>query len=286
MNGVLISRSTQLFTPSRAFQRIMIFTPYRNLWIGIVVNVLGAVVSSAALGQSTSAMPPEFRIDTDVYVDTSRPPVASTQTLFLQNRIVDWDDGRRRMMRIDLQAQQIELADFESQRRCRVDIGPLASRVAELKSQLSQEQIQAWASLKEPVESEGSYLLESGNLRYRFTTANAFHPDAAAAYAEFANISVQVSAIYPPYKPPLLRLQLNEFLNLNSLLPLEIQLTDLRAKSKDCITARLLVQNSLTAQDRERVKDWDVLVQTLKLVSDSEFFQAERNARQKSSTLK
>jgi hypothetical protein len=264
----------------------MTFTPYRNPWVWIVATVLGAVVSSTALGQSTSAMPMEFRIDTDVYVDTSRPPVASTQTLFLQNRIVDWDDGRRRMMRIDLQAQKIELADFESQRRCRVDIGHLASRVAELKSQLSQEQIQAWASAKEPVESEGGYVLESGNLRYRFTATAPFHPDAATAYAEFANLSVQVSAIYPPYKPPLLRLQLNEFLNRNSLLPLEIQLTDLRANSKDCITARLLVQKTLTTQDRERVKDWDVLVQTLKLVPDSEFFQAERNARQKSSAIK
>jgi len=286
MNVVQMSRSTRRFTPCRVPVRIMIFTPHSNPWVSILAAIFGAVMSSSALGQSTSMMPPEFRIDTDVYVDTSRPPVASTQTLFLQNQIVDWDDRRRRMMRIDLQAQQIELADFESQRRCRVDIGPLASRVAELKSQLSQEQLQAWASAKEPMESEGSYLLESGNLRYRFTAVAPFHPEAAAVYAEFANLSVQVSAIYPPYKPPLLRLQLNEFLNRNSLLPLEIQLTDLRAKSKDCITARLLVQNALTAQDRERVKDWDVLVQTLKLVSDSEFFQAERNARQKSSTLK
>jgi hypothetical protein len=269
---------------------MMTITSYRKPWIWIVatvlISVISSTISSTALGQSISATPLEFRIDTDVYVDTSRPPVASTQTLFLQNRVIDWDDGRRRMMRIDLQSQQIELADFASQRRCRVDIGQLASRVAELKSQLSQEQIQAWASAKEPIESEGGYLLESGNLRYRFTAAAPFHPDAAAAYAEFANLSVHVSAIYPPYKPPLLRLQLNEFFSQNSLLPLEIQLMDLRAKSSDYVTARLLVQSALTAQDRERVKDWDVLVQTLKMVSDTEFFQAERNARQKSSVLK
>lgn len=278
-------RSTRRFTHCRAKARIMTSDFYRKPWIWIVATVLASVVSSTALGQ-ISATALEFRIDTDVYIDTSRPPVASTQTLFLRDRIVDWDDGRRRMMRIDLQAQHIDLADFESQRRCRVDIGHLASRISELKSQLSREQVQAWASAKEPAQSDGSYVLESGNLRYRFTAAAPFHPDAAAAYAEFANLSVKVSAIYPPYKPPLLRLQLNEFLSRNSLLPLEIQLTDLRANSKDCITARLLVQNALTAQDRERIKDWDVLVQTLKLVPDSEFFQADRNARQKSSLLK
>ena len=243
-------------------------------------------MASSALGQSSTPVPLEFRIDTDVYVDTSRPPIASTQTLFFQDRIVDWDDSRRRMMRIDLRSQQIELADFENQRRCRIDVGQLASRMSELKSQLSQEQVQAWASAKEPVESDGGYLLESGNLRYRFTAATPFHPEAARAYAEFADLSVQVSAIYPPYKPPLLRLQLNEFLSRNSLLPLEIQLTDLRAKSKDCITARVLVRNSLTSQDRERMKDWDVLVQTLKVVSETEFFQADRTARQKQTSLK
>lgn len=259
---------------------------YRNEWAGVLATVLGAIMTSSAMGQTTTNSPVEFRIDTDVYVDTSQPPVASTQTLFLQDRIVDWDDGRRRMMRIDLGSRKIELADFENQRRCRIDIGQLASRLADLKSQLSQEQIQAWVSVKDPEEKEGSYWLESGNLRYRFTATESFHPDAAAAYAEFANLSVQVSAIYPPYKPPLLRLQLNEFLSRKSMLPVEIQLTDLRAKSKDCITARILVQNALTSQDRERLKDWDVLVQTLKFVPDSEFFQADRNARQKPSMLK
>ncbi|MFN9602241.1 MAG: hypothetical protein ACK6A7_02190 [Planctomycetota bacterium] len=63
-------------------------------------------------------------------------------------------------------------------------------------------------------------------------------------------------------------------------------MNDLRSKSNDCITARILVQNALTNQDRERAKDWDVLIQTLKSVSDTEFFQAERTARQRIGTTK
>jgi hypothetical protein len=254
------------------------------IWIVAIVSI-GMAVSDAA-AQTSPASGVEFRIDTDVYIDTSRPPVASTQTLFFQDHVMDWDDGRRRLMRIDLRAQHIDLADFAGQRRCRIDIGDLASRLGELKSQLTLEQQQAWTAAKEPLEDNGCFLLESGNLRYRFKTAKPFAPEAASAYAEFANLSILVSAIYPPYKPPLLRLQLNEFLAQKSLLPVEIQLNDLRSKSNDCITARILVQNALTNQDRERAKDWDVLVQTLKTVSDAEFFQAERTARQREATSK
>jgi hypothetical protein len=254
-------------------------------WLGMAGILIGSTGGSMVLAQSSESMV-EFRVDTDIYVDTTRPPLATTQTFFLQHRVVDWDDGRRRLMCIDLRTQQVELADFGTQRRCRLDIGTLASQLVDLKSQLTPEQTQAWVASREPKADGEAYLLESGNLRYRFRVTNPFQPSAAAAYAEFADLSVQVSAIYPPYKPPLLRLQLNDFLRKNSVLPVEIQLTDLRSKANDCINARVLIQPALTSQDRERVKDWDVLVQTLKLVPAGEFFQAERNARQKQGVLK
>lgn len=259
---------------------------FRGLGMWTAILVSGVILNTHVFGQASSNSALEFRIDTDVYVDTSRPPVASTQTLFLQDRVVDWDDARRRMMRVDFQSQQIELADFENQRRCRIEIAQLASRLADLKAQLTEEQYAAWAATKEPEENQGSFLLESSKLRYRFTTSVPAQRQMASSYAEFANLSVQVSAIYPPYKPPLLRMQLNEYLGQHALLPNEIQLTDLRSASKECITARILVQNHLTSQDRERVKDWDVLVQTLKLVSDNEFFQIDRVARQRSGGAK
>lgn len=255
---------------------------FRGLFMWTAIMVSGITLSAEVLSQSSPSAALEFRIDTDVYIDTSRPPVASTQTLFLQDRVVDWDDARRRMMRVDFPSQQVELADFENQRRCRIEIAQLASRLSDLRAQLTEEQYAAWAATKEPEEDQGSFLLESGKLQYRFTTIVPFQSQMASAYAQFANLSVQVSAIYPPYKPPLLRMQLNDYLGQHSLLPNEIQLTDLRTASKECITARILVQNHLTSQDRERVKDWDVLVQTLKLVSDNEFFQIERVARQRS----
>jgi hypothetical protein len=276
------------FTPSKPTDLMKMFRPIATGWICILMAMMTMSVSTAtrSLAQSTSNAALEFRIDTDVYIDSTRPPVASTQTLFVEGRIIDWDDAQRRMMRIDLTTQQIELADFANQRRCRIDMKQLESRLSDLRTQLTQEQIEAWASSQEPAEDQGAMLLESKNLRYRFKTIAPRQPAMSIAYADFANWSVQVSAIYPPYKPPLLRLQLNEYLARNGVLPTEIQLTDLRSPSKDTLTARILVQDSLTAQDRERVKDWDVLVQTLKLVSDAEFFQSDRVARRRTSNTK
>lgn len=261
------------------------FQRYVIPWIGMAAAMIGATATPMALAQTVESTI-EFRIDTDVYIDPSRPPVATTQTLFLRDRVVDWDQERRRLMSIDLKTQQIELADFATQRRCQLDIGSLAVRLEDLESHLTPQQRQAWVAAGEPMVDGEAYVLESGNLRYRFNAAKPFHPSVADAYAQFADLSVQVSAIYPPYKPPLLRLQINEFLRKDSLLPIEIQLTDLRSSTRDCITARLLVQPALTSQDRERVKDWDVLVQTLKPVSDAEFFQTERTARLRQGALK
>jgi hypothetical protein len=248
--------------------------------------VPGLCASSRVIAQSESVPAVEFRIDTDVYLDSSRPPIATTQTLFLQDRIVDWDDARRRMMRVDLRSQQIELADFENQRRFRIDIQQLTSRIDDLRSQLTQEQLAAWASTQEPRTDQGGYVLESGNFRYRFKTVVPARPEMAVAYSAFANWSAQISAVYPPFKPPLLRLQLNEFLELQRVLPSEIRLTDLRSQSNESLTARVLVQNALTTQDRERIKDWDVLIQTLQLVSDKEFFGTERSADRRAGSTK
>lgn len=262
------------------------FHPIATGWIWLLMAIMSVSTATHSFAQSPSNVPLEFRIDTDVYIDSTRPPVASTQTLFFQDRIIDWDDAQRRMLRIDPATSQIELADFAQQRRCRIDMKQLEARLSDLRTQLTQEQIKAWSSPQEARQDQGWMLLESGNLRYRFKTIAPRQPAMAAAYADFANWSVQVSAVYPPYKPPLLRLQLNEYLAQNGLLPTEIQLTDLRSQSKDTLTARILVQDALTAQDRERVKDWDVLVQTLKLVSDTEFFQADRVSRQRNSNTK
>ena len=94
----------------------------------------------------------------------------------------------------------------------------------------------------------------------------------AVQYADFADWSVKMHAVNPPYKPPLLRMQLNAMLRDRRELPTEIQLSDLRSGNSKPIVARLIVQNQLTGLDLDRIRDWEVLTATLKSVSEGEYF--------------
>jgi hypothetical protein len=242
-------------------------------------------IGSTTLGNGTAINTPEnaFRIDTDIYLDESKPPINTTQTVFLANRVIEWDDTNQRLLIVDYQDQSIQVADLKAQRKCKITLGELKSRLEELREQMTQEQVSMWTSPGPAVMSEdGALTLRCQRASYQFRTVVPFSPSMANDYAEFADWSVRLHAVYPPYKPPLLRMQLNEHLRVKQELPSEIRLSDPRLSEPKFVegkqatakpvVARLIVQNSLNRQDYERIRDWEVLAGTLKTVTDTEYF--------------
>lgn len=247
-------------------------------------------IGSPTLGTGTAINAKEnaFRIDTDIYLDESKPPINTTQTVFLENRVIEWDDSNQRLLIVDYQDQSIQVADLKAQRKCKIKLGELKSRLEELREQMTQEQVSMWTSPGPAVMSEDGILtLRCQRASYQFRTVVPFAPSMASNYAEFADWSVRLHAVYPPYKPPLLRMQLNEHLRAKQELPSEIRLSDPRlsdprisdpksVENKQAVAkpvvARLIVQNSLNRQDHERIRDWEVLAGTLKTVTDAEYF--------------
>lgn len=247
-------------------------------------------IGSPTLGTGTAINATEnaFRIDTDIYLDESKPPINTTQTVFLENRVIEWDDSNQRLLIVDYQDQSIQVADLKAQRKCKIKLGELKSRLEELREQMTQEQVSMWTSPGPAVMSEDGILtLRCQRASYQFRTVVPFAPSMASNYAEFADWSVRLHAVYPPYKPPLLRMQLNEHLRAKQELPSEIRLSDRRlsdprisdpksVENKQAVAkpvvARLIVQNSLNRQDHERIRDWEVLAGTLKTVTDAEYF--------------
>jgi hypothetical protein len=244
--------------------------------------------TSVGFGQSPiDTREVEFRIDTDVYLDESKPPVTSTKTMFLQDRCMEWDDTNQRLMIIDFGTQRIELADFKSKRTCTVDMAEIESKLDALKAQMTSEQLQMWSSPNPPdADAEGNGSIQSTRIKYQFKSTSPRVPAMSGAYSDFANWSVRLSAIYPPFKPPLLRLQLNEYLAEAQRLPVEIRLWDLRSKSAEPVVARMLVQEGLTRQDKARIQDWSLLSGTLKSVPPAEFFQPPSMANTKPTQAK
>jgi hypothetical protein len=260
----------------------------RFLLIALIAMPFSSLLQPQAIGQSlTAARDLEFRIDTDVYSDESKPPVTSTKAMFLKDRALEWDDSHQRLMVIDYAKGLIELADFRSKRTCTLSMVELESKLDQLRAELSEDQIRNWASPVPPQAlPDGSEVLQSERIKYQFIASRPKLPGMSSAYAEFADWSVRVAAVYPPFKPPLLRLQLNQHLLETERLPTEIKLWDLRSKNPEPIVARLLIQEGLSDQDRQRISDWSTLSATLKPVSPSEYFQSPSIANSKTTPAK
>ena len=198
----------------------------------------------------------EFRIDTDLYTDESKPPIGTTQTVFVGNRVFEWDDTHRTLLVVDYQDQSVTLADLRTQTKCRFNMSDLEQRLSKLRTQMTSEQLRLWTAQSNPAYGQDGYFsLASERATYVFKTAPAKSEGMAIQYAEFADWSVRLYAVNPPFKPPLLRMQLNAFLREKKDLPIEIRLSDLRSKGTKPITARLIVQSELSSTDRERVRD-------------------------------
>lgn len=239
----------------------------------------GDQTTSVAFGQNQESQQIEFRIDTDIYSDESKPPIQSTQTMFLATKTIEWDDTHRRLLLVDYLDRSITLADLPAQRKYRLAMSELSERLSRLQAQMTAQENGIWTSSTPPRWTDsGFFELGCERSAYRFKTTPPKAQAMATQYADFADWSVKMHAVNPPYKPPLLRMQLNAYLRAQGELPTEIRLTDLRSDpnrtiSSKPVIARLIVQDQLTGQDSDRVGDWEVLASTLKTVSEVEYFQ-------------
>jgi len=242
------------------------------LALAISMNPMSQTLSTA-FGQTQVDQQVEFRIDTDIYTDESKPAIHTTQTMFLATKTIEWDDTNRRLLLVDYQTQSVTLADLTAQKKCRFDMQQLDQRLENLRSQMTSQEIATWTSPNTArLDESGFYELTCERSSYRFKTKAPRSEKMAQEYSDFADWSVKMHAVNPPFKPPLLRMQLNAFLREQRELASEIRLSDLRSTNAKPIIARLIVQDQLTSQDMDRIRDWEVLTGTLKSVSEVEYF--------------
>jgi hypothetical protein len=91
-------------------------------------------------------------------------------------------------------------------------------------------------------------------------------------YIEFADWTTKLSAVFPPYKPPQLRLKLNEQLKNEKLLPLEIKRTTRSKSGTQEIVSKLIVNYSLSIDDNKEIVRVTGMVNDYKIVAAKEFF--------------
>jgi hypothetical protein len=255
----------------------MEWTMKLSIWLTIsyVCWALGTGMLGHAQGPGvpTGRDAKEFRIDTDIYTDESRPPIVSTKTIFGENRSIEIDEAGSRATIINYDSNKIIVLDYSVELCATIDMDHLQMQQAHVESQLSPQQKLGWSSQTGVQKGDDGFeWLDCPNLRYRFKVTHTRSPRTAQAYADFADWSSRLAAIYPPKKHPMLRMQLNEYFASNSVLPTEIRLNNLASPGTNELVARMMLVESLSAADREIIQGVDRDIKRFKAVSDREFF--------------
>lgn len=198
---------------------IPIFLFRRRLCIAIAAVLCISVVVQA---QGIKASP--FRIDTDIYLDNTKAPIKRTLTLFSDGVYYDFEEAEKGQITvIDPARNRIILLNRERQVKTVLDTTQIQRMVTSARVQ-ADAKIANVATSRFENQSDGQdiAIVQNDFMNYRATTQRPAQPDMAQQYAEFADWSARLNAIFPPKLPPYLRLDLNRLVAEKQLLPTEI----------------------------------------------------------------
>lgn len=249
----------------------MIPTPLTR-WIGISSMLLAAAVADAQ----------DFRVETDVFVEKQKEPVAEFLTIFYGNTIYDY-----------LISEPQEVTVFDMSRGRFVLLDPKRSVKTEITTteielfgqQLRERAMPRDAAFFHPQltythdEQTGWHRWESEKLTYRAKGITPKFPEAAQRYRVFADWYAQLSAMRPGNLPPYGRLELNKVLAEKKLVPEEIERTVTLAT---VFPARKLEARThhlfhwiLSEQDQRRIRKTGDQMASFQPVTPEVYFQSE-----------
>jgi hypothetical protein len=248
------------------------------LWIALVgswANVASAQPAQSASFEKRQSVSSSFRIDVDLYQDETKPPVLQFQTYFTPTKTIEYSDQSRTVV-LDTAAGSVLVLDPKKRTVTEVDLSWVESQLGGLLSHLEAQNRESMQA-SEPIWADGSQLtLENAQMAYRVVYGSPADPEMASRYAAYANCSAKLAAVFPPHKPPQLRLLLNQLLEDKRLLPMETRrVTKTKGAEKLELVARLLVKESLDATDQIEVNRILKMTQEFRIVSSREFYEVK-----------
>ena len=232
--------------------------------------MLGTLQFLAAVGISYGQT--DFRIDIDIYKDEQKPPISSVQTIFADGKYIEVDDDRKRITIVDPGKGFITILDSQNKSRVELNMADLERQLNSVLQNMSDEQRRGFSSDRDPtVELDNFVVIGNERLRYKFRPITPANPTIATSYGDFANWSVRINALFNK-TPPFIRMELNQLLIDQRQLPAELRrVTDTQGKT-DEIVARLILKESLSTSDRNRVASVLKSMNEYKWTSEKEFF--------------
>ena len=241
--------------------------------------VLAVLAGMAAMPHRTAAQPAAqspFRIDTDIYLDQTKPPVKRTLTLFFEGTFYDFEEAESGMVTvIDPARNRIVLLNRQRQIKTTLPLQNVQSTVAQARVQ-ADAKITAVIESGYQTEADGRSIAVVKNdfFEYRAVTQPTPHPDIAEQYAAFADWSARLNAIFPPKLPPYLRMDLNRLLADHQAIPSEIQRRTRQGGREMLITCRLIPVWRLSHDDQARIARCGSMLAEFREVQESEYWQA------------
>ena len=231
---------------------------------------------------SLVAAPPSFRVDTDIFVGDSAKPVRQNITLFHQGVCFDFaSDDSLTLMIVDTSQGRITLLDPNRRLKTSIETAELARLSAEARKEAQQSELaKVLAAATEVKVNEKTGALEVGGPQFFYQASLQAPPDAEMArlYADFADWSARLSAIYPPHFPPYVRLALNRAITEKGMLPAELTRTIQQNGQTSQVRCRLHPSWQLNSDDQSKITSAQQMLAEFKEVSAKEYFSLRRSA--------
>ncbi len=210
-----------------------------------------------------TAQQPGFRIETDILFGDDNEPAKQTLTLFSEGVYYDFSvDDPTAITMIDPQRNRIVLLDAKRNIQTVLDTNEMHKYVESARLQANSPDLQLLLKASEQFsfdERTGKCTVGIPQMQYIATsqqpTDEKWANQIAAQYADFANWSARLNAVYPPQRPPYVRMRLNDELASRGLLPAEIEITTKPISGKPMIArCRLLAIWKLSSDDHAKIK--------------------------------
>ncbi len=220
--------------------------------------VLTCLMLSAVTTRVT-AQQPGFRIETDIHFGDEKAPSKQTLTLFSNGVYYDFSvDDPTAITMIDPQRNRIVLLDAKRNIQTVLDTIEMQKYFDSAKLQSDSPDLQLLIKASEQFsfdEQTGRCTVGIPQMQYVATSQKPIDGSMAAQYAEFADWSARLNAVYPPRRAPYVRMRLNDELGSRGLLPAEIEITTKPISGKPMVTrCRLLAIWKLSSADLSKIK--------------------------------
>ncbi len=239
---------------------------------------LVATIVVALGGVNSMVSAQEFRVETKVYANDDKAPVAETLSIFSDGIVYDFLlSGAKEMTMFDRMHNRIVLLDPERQVKTELSTDAILAFIAKMKARLgdAQRRYLSGSGMKLENEEGGWIKLYNDRVIYRAKGVTPKESDAVLQYRQFADWYARLNAMRLGNLPPFARLRLNAELAERGFIPKEVERTIIfktgLSESKETLRSQHTTNWRLSQTDRKWIDRVGTYLTTFRTVPFTEY---------------